>query len=51
MTDARIKEIEQKIEEIKRRIPPHSIPPHMLEELENLEEELHNLKNSTQRTG
>lgn len=33
-----IKELEEKIAEVKRRIPPHSVPPSMLEELEELEE-------------
>ena len=35
----RAKEIEGKIAEIRRRIPPHSVSPHMLEELENLEKD------------
>jgi len=35
-----IKELEEKIAEVKRRIPPHSVPPSMLEELEELEEQL-----------
>jgi len=40
----RIEELEKKIKEIRSRIPPHSIPPQMLEELEDLEEELERLK-------
>jgi len=40
----RIEELEKKIAEIRSRIPPHSIPPRMLEELEDLEEELERLK-------
>lgn len=44
MNKPKIEEIEKKIAEIKSRIPPHSIPPHMLEELEDLEEELDRLK-------
>jgi hypothetical protein len=40
----RIAELEKKIAEIRSRIPPHSIPPRMLEELEDLEEELEGLK-------
>ena len=47
MTDKRIKEIEEKIAEMRKRIPPHSIPPRMLEELEDLEEELQKLKSGT----
>lgn len=37
-------ELEQKIGELKRRIPPHSVPPAMLQELEELEEELEKAK-------
>jgi hypothetical protein len=40
MSLARISELEERIAELKRRIPPHSIPPAMLQELEELEEEL-----------
>ncbi|MFH1479246.1 MAG: histidine kinase [Candidatus Omnitrophota bacterium] len=36
-----IKELEKKIEELKRKMPPHSTPISMMEELEELEEELH----------
>ena len=36
----RIKEIEEKIAELKARIPAHSVPPSMWQELEELEEEL-----------
>ena len=40
----RINELERKIMELKSRIPPHSVPPHMIEELDNLEEELQRLE-------
>ncbi|MBM3132757.1 MAG: histidine kinase [Chloroflexi bacterium] len=40
MNSERIRELEAKIAEIKRRIPPHSVPPRMIEELEDLESEL-----------
>lgn len=40
MSTQSIRELERKIAELKRRIPPHSIPPAMLQELEELEEEL-----------
>jgi HAMP domain-containing protein len=40
MNTQRVRELESKIAELKRRIPPHSIPPAMLQELEELEEEL-----------
>jgi hypothetical protein len=35
-----VKELEQKIAELKRRIPPHSVAPAMIHELEALEEQL-----------
>jgi len=38
MRNENIKELEERIAELRRRIPPHSIPPAMLEELEELEE-------------
>lgn len=44
MSESEITELERKIAELKSRIPPHSIPPRMLEELEDLEEELARLK-------
>lgn len=44
MDNERILELEAKIAELRSRIPPHSIPPRMLEELEDLEEELERLK-------
>jgi len=40
MRTERVIELERKIADLKRRIPPHSIPPAMLQELEELEEEL-----------
>jgi hypothetical protein len=40
MGTERVIELELKIADLKRRIPPHSIPPAMLQELEELEEEL-----------
>jgi hypothetical protein len=36
----RIKEIEEKIADLERRWPSHSVPPGMWQELEDLEEEL-----------
>jgi hypothetical protein len=35
-----VEQLKARIEEIRQRIPPHSIPPAMLEELESLEEQL-----------
>jgi SMC interacting uncharacterized protein involved in chromosome segregation len=36
----RIKELEEKIEDLKKRWPAHSVSPLMFQELEDLEEEL-----------
>ena len=44
MSQERIEELERKIAEMRSRIPPHSVPPRMLEDLEELEEELARLK-------
>jgi len=43
VSEERIEELKRKIEEMKNRIPPHSVPPRMLEELEEMEEELERL--------
>jgi len=40
MSSQRITALESRIEELRRRIPHHSIPPAMLQELEELEEQL-----------
>jgi len=32
-----VSELEERIAEMKRRIPPHSVPPAMLQDLEDLE--------------
>jgi len=40
----RITELEREIEEMKARLPKHSVPPAMIIELEDLEEELEMLK-------
>lgn len=40
MTAQSREEIEERISDIKRRIPPHSVPPAMLQEIEELEEQL-----------
>ncbi len=44
MSTEKIEELEKKIAEMRSRIPPHSVPPRMLEELEDMEEELERLK-------
>ena len=40
----RIAQLEKEIEEMEARLPKHSVPPAMLMELEDLEEELEMLK-------
>ena len=40
MTSERVKTIEQEIADLKRRWPPHSVPSHMLEKLDELEDAL-----------
>lgn len=43
-TQNTIDELEKKIKELEDRLPAHSIPAVMLQELEDLEEELESLK-------
>ena len=40
----RIAQLEKEIEEVKARLPKHSVPPAMIIELEDLEDELEMLK-------
>ena len=40
MNSERIKELERQIAELKSRWPAHSVPPTMLQQLEELEDEL-----------
>jgi hypothetical protein len=44
MTDDKVKEIEEKIADLKARWPPHSVPPSMWQQLEELEDELEEAK-------
>ncbi len=44
MDDAKVKEIEEKIADVKARWPAHSVPPSLWMELEALEEELKEAK-------
>ncbi len=46
--DKRIKELEEQIADLKARLPRHSIPASMLIELEDMEEELEQLKTRNQ---
>ena len=39
-----VEEIEKQIAELKARFPAHSIPPHMWQQLEELEEKLERAK-------
>ncbi|MGQ9600323.1 MAG: histidine kinase [Anaerolineae bacterium] len=49
MNRERIRELEQQIDEIRRRWPAHSVSPTMVQQLEDLEEELaRELKKSTE---
>jgi hypothetical protein len=51
MTDQqRLEEIEQMIEDLYQALPAHSIPTAMLLTLEELEEELHQLKENIRGT-
>jgi len=40
MNDERIKELEEKIADLKKRWPAHSVPPALLQELDDLEDAL-----------
>ena len=40
MGNKRIKELEEKIAELKKRWPAHSVPPALLQELDDLEDAL-----------
>ena len=42
----RVKELEQKLADLKGRWPAHTVPPAMWQELEELEEELEKAKNA-----
>lgn len=40
MNNERIRELEEKIAELKKRWPAHSVPPAMMQELDDLEAKL-----------
>ncbi len=44
MNEESEEELIKRIEEIRSRIPPHSVPPRMLEQLEEMEEKLEELR-------
>ena len=50
MSTQSVRELEEKIAELKRRIPPHSVPPAMLQHLEELEEQLREAREADERT-
>jgi hypothetical protein len=50
MNTQRVDELEKRIVELRRRIPPHSIPPAMLQELEELEEELERARQQSEES-
>jgi hypothetical protein len=50
MTDKeRVEQLEKEIEELKARLPKHSVPAAMIMELEDLEDELETLRSRTSR--
>jgi hypothetical protein len=50
MSSQRIKELKKQIAELKRRWPAHSVPPTMLQQLDELEEALEQeLKKATEQ--
>ncbi len=44
MSEEKIKELEKRIAELKKQFPAHSIPPAMMQLLDDLEDELAELK-------
>ncbi len=42
MSTDRVRQLEQQIEDLRRRWPAHSVPAAMVEQLDELEEELEN---------
>ncbi|MGQ9459106.1 MAG: histidine kinase [Anaerolineae bacterium] len=47
----RIRELEARLADLKARLPAHSVPPAMWEELEELEEELARLQRAARSAG
>ena len=46
----RIEELKKQIEDLKARLPAHSIPPAMIAELDELEAELEELENEQEQS-
>ena len=49
MSTDKIKELEEKIVDLKARWPAHSVPPSMWQQLEELEDELEKAKEAEKR--
>ncbi len=49
--DKRAQDLERRIAELKSRWPAHSVPPAMLQELDDLEEELEQLRANIEGRG
>jgi len=49
MSEDKVKEIEDKIADLKARWPAHSVPPLMWQQLEELEDELEKAKEAEKR--
>jgi len=49
MSTDKIKELEEKIADLKARWPAHSVPPSMWQQLEELEDELEKARESEKR--
>lgn len=47
--ESRIWELEKRINDIRKRLPAHSVKPQLIQELEDLEEELDSLKDKKVR--
>ena len=49
MSEDKVREIEEKIADLKARWPAHSVPPSMWQQLEGLEDELEKAKGAENR--
>lgn len=49
MSAESVRELEAKIEELKHRWPPHSVPPSMVQHLLDLEEELEKAREAAKK--
>lgn len=47
----RVRELQERIADLRARLPKHSVPPAMLQELEDLEEELARLTREAEEVG